>query len=107
MAIFKSVILDSGLTVPNAYHKITKVNFSNFPDIRVIYHVTVFVNQEARNLLKPAIKEFNISSVDKTFFDFDIMNNENSNIIVKCYDHLKTMTDVDGNNYTEDVTDVE
>lgn len=107
MAILKNITLDSGLTVANAYHKITKVNFSNFPDIKVSYLVVVFVSEKARTDLKSAIKEFTINSSDKNFFDFEIMDNENSNIMTKCYDHLKSLTDVDGNNYTQDVVDLE
>jgi hypothetical protein len=107
MAILKNITLDSGLTVPSAYHKITKVNFSNFPDIKVSYLVVVFVNQQARIDLKSAVKEFTINSSDKNFFDFDIMDNENSNIVTKCYDHLKSLTDVNGNDYTVGVVDLE
>lgn len=109
MAVLKTIVLPSGLEIIDAYHKIYDIRFSYFDVVNIKFKIAIYVSQQTKLNNKPALKEVEeiVSQVVlNDFFSFDIMDQTNSNILRKCYDYLKTQTNVEGIDYTIGVTDI-
>jgi len=109
MALLKTIVLPSGLEIIDAYHKIYDIKLSNLDAIDVRFKIAIFVSQQTKLENKQSVKEIEEivgPNAVNNFFSFDIMDQSNSNILRKCYDYLKTQTNVDGIDYTVGVSDI-
>lgn len=81
MALLKTIDLNNGLTIENAYHRIDAF-VGNKENIRI--HIKVYINQEARNIGK--------SYIEEKFYDFIPSINETAdNFIKQGYEFIKTL----------------
>ena len=96
MALQKTITLDSGVTIEDAYIKLCEVNYFNKvgePNI-VRLHVTIFKDRAYREANKPEVTKmyYTITGDDYiNFFSLSILSQESKNIINQGYEFLKSL----------------
>jgi hypothetical protein len=107
MAIQKSIVLKNGITVANAYHKVSSVNLVKSTINRVIVEVSVFRDVESRTANMPPVDRFSfiVQNADfNTYFSINTLST--SDPFKQVYLYIKTQKNLNGNDYTTDVVDV-
>ncbi len=91
MALQKNIELDNGIILSEAYIVISSINYVN--NFHVSVKVNIFKNRQSRLDNKPEVIKFKYMCIDNfsTYFSYDILNEENVNIISKGYDYLKSL----------------
>lgn len=109
MALIKYILLDSGITLPEAYVKIVNVEYSNkvgeppFAQIKL----NIYKDQQARVDERPEVitMEFRCSGNDfDNYLSLSVLDEVDKNLISQCYSWLKTTKLFSG---STDVVDVE
>lgn len=94
MALVKSLLLDSGISLPEAYFKIQNVNVTlpadetKFAEIRVYIYKDAIARQELRSAILTL--SYVVSGTDYfTYFDYSTLNELDVNIVSQAYLYLK------------------
>lgn len=96
MALQKQINLNSGVSLTDAYIKISSFEFSNKAnDVSYVrLEVNIFKDKSARDDGRPEVTKF-VHKIDNPafteYFSLSILNQENVNMISQAYNYLKTM----------------
>lgn len=96
MALQKQITLNNGVTLTEAYIKISLFEFSNKAnDVSCVrLEVNVFKDKSARDEGRPEVTKFVHKISNPTFteyFSLSVLNQENVNMISQAYNYLKTI----------------
>ena len=115
MALQKSYDHESGINLPNAYHKVSNVSYDNADSGLINFSVSIYADSSARLNGNPSVTRFSYGSntitgnVDSSsfeqYFSISAMDATNANIVKNVYEYMKTQSDINGVDYT-DSTDV-
>ena len=91
MALQKNITLDNGINLPKAYIRIISINF--ITNAHIVINVGVYKNKTSRNDKKPEVIKFKHICTNEynNYFDLNILNQENVNIVSQSYLWLKTL----------------
>jgi len=106
MALQKAIVLNSGISLPTAYHKIGTVNITRNSNENIVkFQVDIYADETARASDKSPVKTLYTVCSDQTFVGLDVLNAEGTNIFTQCYEFLKTKT-IDDIDYTLETVDL-
>lgn len=96
MALTKSVTLNNGVELPNAYIKIFRMEYNNHattPSCTIIY-VNIYKDKDARDQFKPEVISYQYcvrNELFEQYFDLNVLSQDGKNMISQAYEYLKTM----------------
>ena len=104
MALTKSVTLNTGVELTNAYMKVSEVHLYNHASDSsyVIINVNIFKDQTARESGKPEVlkAQYKVYAEFQVYFGLNVLSQEGKNSISQGYEYLKTLA------FYSDATDV-
>lgn len=105
MALTKQITLNSGVTLTNAYIKISEMSYVNSINLNshVLIKVCIFNSEADRNFKRPEVIQLNYKVTGNDFnqyFTLNVLKQLDKNIISQGYEFLKTIS------YYSDATDV-
>jgi len=108
MAIQKTVTLANDVVLTDAYHRIESIHYSNSESATKI-RLEIFKDASASAAAKPAVDAVDIAVIDasfETYFGITVLDEVNKNVVKQAYEYIKTLTDVNGWDYTTGTSDV-
>jgi hypothetical protein len=107
MALVKSHTLDTGITLPEAYFRVSQVEFNlrmgigtdTEPAKKVSVEVEAFADKASRDLgMEPFCSwRYFINQTDfPTYFDYALQDAAGCNMVSLSYDYLKTLAEYSG-----------
>ena len=105
MALTKTIILNNGVELTNAYIKISKIEYDNHSTYSstAIIHINIFKDKNARDTRKPEVTKcvYKVGGdIFTTYFSLNVLSQDGINIISQAYEYLKTL------NYFENAIDI-
>jgi len=105
MALTKQITLNSGVTLPEAYIKISEISFFNSINLNsyILIRVCIFNSKADRDVKRPEVIQlsYKVTGDDFTqYFDLNVLKQLDKNIVSQGYEYLKTMA------FYSDATDV-
>jgi hypothetical protein len=94
MALQKSIDLMNGINLPEAYIKISSIEYNNADTLSVRLSVDIFKDQDSRNSKKPEVVKYDYTiSGDNftTYFSLNVLSQDGKNILQQGYEYLKSI----------------